>query len=76
MEKEINKDLLSHLLLLKSDEQDEVLSFIKELIQKQDINFNALQSEKAIESKQMKSFKDFNNDFELWKMKKRLNLKS
>lgn len=75
MEKVINKDLLSHLLLLESDQQDKVLDFIKELIQKQDINFNALQSEKAIESNLTKSFKDFNNDFESWKMKKRANLK-
>ncbi|WP_373496366.1 hypothetical protein [Aquiflexum sp.] len=67
MENVINKDLLSHLLLLESDEQEKVLDFIKELIQKQVININALESEKAIESNQMKSFKDFNNDFELWR---------
>jgi hypothetical protein len=76
MEKVINKDLLSHLLLLESDQQKKVLGFIKELIKKDEMNYMAEASEKAIESNHTKSFKDFNNDFESWKMKKRLNLKS
>ncbi len=71
MEKVIDKELISHLLRLETDQQGKVLAYIKDLLTNEEMNRRADASEKAIESGKVKSFDLFNSDFENWKAQKR-----
>jgi len=75
MEKVIDKELISHLLMLESNQQETVLVYIKKLLTNEQINFKAEASEQAIASGKVKSFNQFNTDFENWKIQKRVNTK-
>lgn len=70
-EKKIDKELLSHLLMLESAQQEKVLSYIKDLLTKDEMTRRAEASEQAIASGQVKSFDQFDADFEHWKAQKR-----
>ena len=75
MEKVIDKELISHLLLLEKDQQDKVLAYIKEMLVSDEMNRRAELSEKAIAMGQVKSFDQFNADFERWKTQKTTSTK-
>jgi len=75
MEKVIDKELISHLLMLESNQQETVLTYIKNLLTNEQMNFRAEASEQAIASGKVKSFNQFNTDFENWKIQKRVNTK-
>ncbi len=75
MEKVIDKELISHLLMLESNQQETVLAYIKNLLTNEQMNFSAEASEQAIVSGKVKSFNQFNKDFENWKAEKRVNTK-
>jgi len=75
MEKVIRKELISHLLMLEGDQQEKVLAYIKSMLSKEEMNHRAETSEKAIAAGKVKSFDQFNNDFENWKAQKRANTK-
>ena len=75
MEKVIDKELISHLLLLEKDQQDKVLAYIKEMLVSDEMNRRAELSEKAIATGQVKSFDQFNADFERWKTQKTTSTK-
>jgi hypothetical protein len=71
----INKELIGELLKLENDQQEKVLTFIKQLLQAEEMNKNAAESIKAIEEQRMKSFEQFDQSFEQWKKRKRLSMK-
>jgi len=75
MGKVIDKELISHLLMLESNQQETVLDYIKNLLSNEQMNFKAEASEQAIASGKVKSFNQFNTDFENWKVQKRVNTK-
>lgn len=75
MEKAIGKELISYLLKLEVGQQEKVLAYIKGILSEDEINRRAEDSEMAISSGKVKSFDEFNNDFENWKEQKRLNIK-
>ncbi len=75
MEKVIDKELISHLLMLESNQQETVLAYIKNLLTNEQMNFRAEASEQAIASGKVKSFNQFNTDFENWKVQKRAGTK-
>jgi len=68
MEKVIDKELISHLLMLESNQQETVLAYIKNLLTNEQMNVRAKASEEAISSDKVKSFHQFNTDFENWKI--------
>jgi len=70
MEKVIDKELLNQLLKLEFHQQEKVLSYIKDLLLTDEINHRAEESEQAIASGKVKTFKQFNSDFENWKARK------
>ena len=67
----IDKELISQLLRLEESQQEMVLAYIKSLLTNEEMNRRAEASEKAIESGKIKSFDNFNSDFESWKTRKR-----
>lgn len=71
MEKAIDKELISHLLRLEKDQQDRVLNYIKEMIASEEMESRAETSEQDIASGKVKSFDQFNTNFENWKIQKR-----
>lgn len=75
MRKVIDKELISHLLMLESDQREKVLAYIKDLLASEDMNRRAESSEQAIASGNVKSFDQFSSDFENWKAKKRASIK-
>jgi predicted RNA-binding protein with RPS1 domain len=75
MEKVITKELLSQVLRLESHQQEKVLLFIKDLLEDDEMNKRAQASEEAIKYGNVKSFEDFNSDFENWKARKRESIK-
>ncbi len=74
MAKVIDKELISQLLRLEPDQQEVVLAYIKNLLTNEEMNRRAEASEKAIESGNIKSFDQFNADFENWKNQKRRSM--
>ena len=72
--KVIDKELISHLLRLEADQQEMVLAYIKDLLTNEEMNRRADASEKAIEAGKVKSFDQFNSDFENWKVQKRRSM--
>ena len=71
----IDKELISHLLRLEPDQQEMVLVYIKDLLTNEEMNRRAEASEKAIEAGKVKSFDQFNSDFENWKVHRRRNMR-
>ena len=74
MHKVIDKELISHLLKLESNQQEKVLAYIKEMLVTDEMNERAEDSEKAIEKGEVKSFDQFNDSFEQWKLHKRKSI--
>ncbi|MEM0941018.1 MAG: hypothetical protein AAF600_11325 [Bacteroidota bacterium] len=70
----VNKDLISQLLKLESDQQEKVLAYIKNMLVNDEMNRRAELSEKAIAEGRTKSFNEFNADFEQWKIQKRSSM--
>ena len=75
MEAVIGKELISHLLMLEKSQQEEVLAYIKDMLASEKMNRRAEASEQAITSGKVKSFDQFNANFENWKAQKRTNIK-
>lgn len=75
MRKVIDKELISYLLMLESDQQEKVLDYIKNLLFSAEIDYRAEASEKAIASGKVKTFDRFNIIFENWKAQKRADMK-
>ncbi|MDH5400222.1 MAG: hypothetical protein OEX02_18865 [Cyclobacteriaceae bacterium] len=71
MRKTIDKELISHLLMLEEDQQEAVLEYIKDILSGSEINRRAGASEQAIEEGKVKTFDEFNSSFENWKKQKR-----
>ena len=71
MEKVIYKELLGQILKLETNQQEKVLKFIKELLEKDEMNKRAEAAEEDIKYDRLKSFEDFNSGFESWKAKKK-----
>ncbi|TRX61436.1 hypothetical protein FNH22_05110 [Fulvivirga sp. M361] len=71
MEKVIGKELISHLLLLENDQQEKVLTYIKDLLNKDEMNRRADVSERDIAEGKTITSSQFNKDFENWKKAKR-----
>jgi len=75
MKRGIDKELISHLLLLETNQQEAVLDYIKNLLTSEEMNRRAEASEQAIAAGKVKTFDQFNADFENWKAQKRASLK-
>ncbi|MEM6525969.1 MAG: hypothetical protein AAF693_19375 [Bacteroidota bacterium] len=75
IEKVIDEELISHLLMLERDQQEKVLTYIKGLLTSEEMNLRAEASEQAISEGRVKTFDQFNTDFENWKAKKRVAIK-
>jgi len=75
MKRGIDKELISHLLLLETNQQEAVLDYIKNLLTSEEMNRRAEASEQAIAAGKVKTFDQFNTDFENWKAQKRASLK-
>lgn len=75
MKNVIDKELISYLLKLEPDQQEKVLDYIKSLLPKAEMNQRAEASERAIALGKVKSFDQFNADFENWKAQKRAGTK-
>ena len=75
MEKVIDKELISHLLRLEKNQQEKVLGYIKDMLINEELNSRADASEQAIASGEVKSFDQFNTNFENWKIQKRASIK-
>ena len=71
----VNKELISQLLKLESDQQEQVLSYIKDMLITAEMNKRAEMSEKAIAEGRTKSFDQFNANYEQWKLQKRASMK-
>ena len=83
MENTISKELLSHLALLESEHQGKVLSYIKRLLNKeevldeeQEMNNRAEASERDIAVGRVKKAATFRQDFLRWQKKRRAGMKS
>ncbi len=75
MNKVIDKELIGQLLKLEVDQQEKVVAYIKELLEADEINKRADTSEQAIREGRTKKLKEFNEDFEQWKSRKKVNIK-
>lgn len=60
----VNKELISLLLKLESDQQEQVLAYIKDLLIISEMNARAERSEKDIAAGNTISIEDFEQDFE------------
>lgn len=81
MEKAISKELISHLVLLESDHQELVLSYIKKLLgaTKSSAHLNLIPraeaSEREIASGRIKKAAEFKRKLIQWQKKKRADMK-
>ena len=75
MKKVIDKELISHLLMLESDQQEKVLTYIKDLLTTEEMNRRAGLSEQDIAAGKTISSEQFKSDFENWKKQKRATTK-
>ena len=71
MRKVLDKELVSELLKLESDQQEKVLAYIKELLVTEEMNKRAEQSEKDIAAGKTISMDEFEQDVEQWILQKR-----
>ena len=76
MEKIIDKELIGQLLRLGKDQQDKVLDYIKNMLTNEEMNSRADASEQAIERGKVKSFDQFNANFENWKIQRRVSIRN
>jgi len=67
----VNKELISHLLKLESDQQEKVLAYIKDMLIADEMNKRAEMSEKAIAEGKTITMDEFDKDFEQWIAKKK-----
>jgi hypothetical protein len=75
MDRDIDKELLSHLLKLETAQQESVLVYIKKLLDTEEMNKRAEVSEQEISYGLVKSENEFKKDFENWKEERRKNIK-
>lgn len=75
MKRVIDKELISQLLKLEVDQQEKVLAYIKDLLEADEMNKRADASEQAIREGRTKSFDQFNEDFDQWKIRKKASMK-
>jgi len=75
MNKAVDKELISQLLKLETDQQEKVIAYIKDLLVTDEMNKRAEQSEKDIAEGNTISASQFNQEFEQWKAKKRASIK-
>ena len=74
----ISKELLSHVVMLETGHQSKVLSYIKELLGKDEdvaMDQRAEASERDIASGRVKKAGTFKSEFEQWQKKKRAGMK-
>lgn len=78
----ISKELISHLVMLETEHQGKVLSYIKRLLGKEDtmdeeleMNRRAEASERDIAAGRVKKAETFKREFEQWQKKKRTSMK-
>ena len=78
----VSKELLSHLVMLEAEHQGKVLSYIKQLLSKEDIldedvevNQRAEASEADIAVGRVKKAETFKREFAQWRKKKRAGMK-
>ncbi|MDH5604653.1 MAG: hypothetical protein OEY51_11965 [Cyclobacteriaceae bacterium] len=71
MEKTLDKELISHLLMLEKDQQEDVLGYIKKILSGKEMDRRAGVSEQSIAEGKVKTFDQFNSSFENWKKQKR-----
>ncbi|WMJ72549.1 hypothetical protein RCC89_05150 [Cytophagaceae bacterium ABcell3] len=62
----IEKDLLSYILKLEIDQQKQVLSYVKELLEKERLNQMADDSEKAIDEGRVLTMTEFKAEADKW----------
>lgn len=74
MEKVVDKELISQLLKLESDQQEKVLAYIKDLLITDEMNRRAEQSEKDIANGNTISMSQFDQGFEEWIADKKANI--
>jgi hypothetical protein len=67
----INKELISHLLKLEADQQDQVLRYVKDMLTTAEMQRRADASEMDIKAGRVKDFEQFSTDFENWKKQRR-----
>lgn len=84
MDNAINKELISHLVMLEEKHQTKVLAYIKQLLsgndelkkgEEKEMQFRAEASERNIDSGKVIEAIQFKKDFERWKKKKRTIIK-
>jgi hypothetical protein len=63
----INKELISHLLKLEADQQDQVLRYVKDMLTTAEMQRRSDASEMDIKAGRAKDFEQFSTDFENWK---------
>ena len=73
-EKVIDKELISHLLMLEAEQQEQVIIYIKDLLTKDEMNRRADASERDIAEGKTITADQFSRDFENWKKEKRRSL--
>ena len=76
MENVIDKELISHLLMLESDQQEKVLAYIKELLKSDEMVQRAIASKKAIEEGNTITLEEFKQRIDhKWKNHQQSNIK-
>jgi len=70
----LNKELVSQLLKLESDQQEQVLAYIKDMLITSEMNNRAERSEKDIAAGNTISMEEFDQDFEEWIAKKKTSI--
>ena len=75
MNKVIDKELIGQLLKLEVDQQEKVLAYIKGMLEADEINKRADASEQAIREGRTKNFREFNEDFDQWKIRRQVNMR-
>ena len=70
----LNKELVSQLLKLESDQQEQVLAYIKDMLITSEMNSRAERSEKDIAAGNTISIEEFDQDFEEWIAKKKASI--
>ena len=63
----IAKELISHLVKLGSEQQEQVLSYVKEILVEQEMNRRATMSEEEIKNGLVIDLHDFDTEFQEWK---------
>ena len=72
MSQTINKNLLQELEKLEASQQEKVLTFTRDILTQQEMDRRAGLSEVAISEGDVKSFDQFDRDFEEWMAEKKI----